>query len=339
VPLRVACDTPAHGPATKEGKTLNGIAFLYPGQGSQKVGMGAELREADPDLYERYLALAEEASGLPIRRLSLEGPIEELTRTDTAQPALFALSLAITESGRGSGLRPEFVAGHSLGEYTAAVVSGALSTEDGMRLVSLRGRLMADAQSERPGAMAAVIGLPSQQLAELCEQASEAASASVTLANLNSPTQIVVSGEEAAVDGLMLLAQEAGATKVVRLQVGAAFHSELMKPVQARMAEAMVDIAWSKPEVPLVSNASGTVVETGEEIHQALVAQIASPVRWVDCVQTLVDRGCTTFVELGPGRVLSGLVRQISAGVDSTPVDSPRAVEEFVQQRSSLSRP
>jgi [acyl-carrier-protein] S-malonyltransferase len=301
--------------------------------------MGAELREADPDLYERYLAQAEEASGLPIRSLSLEGPIEDLTRTDTAQPALFALSLAITEVARGAGLRPEFVAGHSLGEYTAAVASGALSTEDGMPLVSLRGRLMAEAQSERPGAMAAVIGLPSEQLAELCEQASKAASGSVALANLNSPTQIVVSGEEAAVERVMQLAQEGGATKVVRLQVGAAFHSELMKPVQARMAEAMQGVAWSKPEVPLVSNASGTVVETADEVHHALVAQIASPVRWVECVQTLVERGCTTFLELGPGRVLSGLVRQIAPDVECTPVDSPRALEEFAQQKASLIGP
>ncbi len=301
--------------------------------------MGSELREADSDRYERYLNAAEEASGLPIRRLSLEGPIEDLTRTDVAQPALFALSLAITEAARGIGLQAEFVAGHSLGEYTAAVASGALSTEDGMRLVSLRGRLMAETQSERPGAMAAVIGLPSEQLAELCERASEAASASVALANLNSPTQIVVSGEEPAVEGLMQLAQEAGAAKVVRLQVGAAFHSELMKPVQTRMAEAMSDVAWSDPDVPLVSNASGAIVGTAEGVQQALVAQIASPVRWVDCVLTLVDRGCTTFLELGPGRVLSGLVRQIAAGVESTPVDSPLALEEFAQQQSSLSRP
>ena len=318
---------------------MGAIAFLYPGQGSQKVGMGSELREADPDRYERYLGAAEEASGLPIRRLSLEGPIEDLTRTDVAQPALFALSLAITEVAREMNLRPEFVAGHSLGEYTAAVASEALSTEDGMRLVSLRGRLMAETQSDRPGAMAAVIGLPSDQLAELCVQASEAASASVALANLNSPTQIVVSGEESAVEALMQLAQEAGAAKVIRLQVGAAFHSELMKPVQASMAEAMAGVAWSDPAVPLVSNASGSTVETADGVREALVAQIASPVRWVDCVRTLVDRGCSTFLELGPGRVLSGLVRQIAADADSASADSPRALEEFTEGRSSLIRP
>lgn len=314
------------------------IAFLYPGQGSQKVGMGAELRESEPGLYERYLAAADEASALPIRRLSLEGPMEELTKTEVAQPALFALSLAVTEAARGMGFRPNFVAGHSLGEYTAAVASGAVSTDDGMRLVSLRGRLMAQIQSDRPGAMAAVIGLSSDQLAELCARASEAASASVALANLNSPTQIVVSGAEPAVEALMPLAQEAGATKVVRLQVGAAFHSELMKPVQARMAEAMTDVSWCDPEVPLASNASGTIVGTAQEVREALVAQIASPVRWVDCVGALVERGCTTFLELGPGRVLSGLVRQIAAEADAAPADSPRTLEEFARARASFVR-
>src|SRR5438105_597030 len=192
---------------------MSAIAFLYPGQGSQKVGMGAELRASEPRIYERYLDAAEEASELPIRDLSSEGPMEELTRTDVAQPALFALSLALTEVARDKGIQAAYVAGHSLGEYTAAVASGALTPEDGMRLVSLRGRLMAEAQSERPGAMAAVIGLPAEQLAELCKQAS--GDGTVALANLNSPTQIVVSGEESTVEALMALAQEAGAAKVV----------------------------------------------------------------------------------------------------------------------------
>jgi [acyl-carrier-protein] S-malonyltransferase len=314
---------------------VTGIAFLYPGQGSQSVGMGAELRESEPAIYERYLSAAEEASGLPIRERSAEGPMEELTRTDVAQPALFALSLAVTEVARDKGIQPAYVAGHSLGEYTAAVASGSLSVEDGMKLVSLRGKLMAGAQSERPGAMAAVIGLPADQLQELCERASS--DGTVALANLNSPTQIVVSGEESSVETLMKLAEEAAAKKVVRLQVGAAFHSELMRPVQAKMAEAMADVAWSDPEVPLVSNASGTIVRTGDEVHEALIAQIASPVRWVDCVQALVDAGCTTFLELGPGRVLSGLVRQIvGMDADATPVDSPEKLDGFVSSRPEL---
>jgi [acyl-carrier-protein] S-malonyltransferase len=305
------------------------IAFLFPGQGSQRVGMGSELLEAEPALFDRYMNEAAEASGLPIRTLCLEGPMEELTRTEVAQPALFALSLAVLEVAREQGLRADLVAGHSLGEYTAAVASGALGTQEGMHLVSERGRLMASIQSERPGAMAAIIGMPAERVQELCDEASEAGS--VALANLNSPTQVVCSGEDAGVARLVELAQQAGAKRAIRLQVGAAFHSHLMKPVQAKLAESMGTLTWSDPETPLVSNASGGVVSTAEEVRDALVAQIASPVLWSRCVETMVERGCDTFLELGPGRVLSGLVRQIDPNVDARPAVAPDALADLAR--------
>ena len=304
------------------------LAFLFPGQGSQKVGMGADLQESSPELYERFLSAADQISTLPIKQYSLEGPIESLTETNVAQPALFSLSMALFEVAREAGIEPDFVAGHSLGEYTAAAAAGAIAFEDGMRLVSLRGRLMAEAQTERPGTMAAVIGLPIAQLSELCEQAS--AKGTVSPANLNTPAQIVVSGEIGGVERLMELASEAGAEKVVRLQVGAAFHSELMKPTQAKMAEAMQDVEWSAPQVPLASNAGGKLVTTADEVREALVAQIASPVRWVDCVQALDAAGCSAYLEVGSGRVLTGLVRQIlGMETDVAAVDSPAKIETF----------
>jgi [acyl-carrier-protein] S-malonyltransferase len=301
------------------------LAFVYPGQGSQKVGMGADLSESDPELFDRYLSLADEASRLPIRKLCLEGPPEELTRTDVTQPALFAVGMALTELARELGLAADYVAGHSLGEYSAAVASGALGVEEGMRLVSERGRRMAEVQSERPGAMAAILGLDVETLSDVCDRASDAGV--VSLANLNTPTQTVISGEEAGVVRAMELADEAGAAKSIRLQVGGAFHSELMKPVQAALAETMEGLSWSDPQVPLVANHSGQTVTTADDVRAALVAQIATPVRWVDCVQTLAADDVDRAVELGPGRVLGGLIRKIDPQIEPLTADSRQALE------------
>jgi [acyl-carrier-protein] S-malonyltransferase len=309
------------------------VAFVFPGQGSQKVGMGSDVLEARPEVFDRYLNAADEASGLPVRRLCLEGPIEELTATEVAQPALFATSLAVLELAREAGLRADYVAGHSLGEYTAAVASGALPADTGIELVSRRGRLMADIQSERPGAMGAVIGLPTEKVEELCSTASELGS--VAPANFNTPTQIIVSGEEAPVLKVVELAEEAGADKALRLQVGAAFHSELMEPVQRSLGEAMEGIEFSDPEVPLMGNATGEPKTTGDEVREALTAQIASPVLWVRVVESLVENGCDTALELGSGRTLSGLVRQIDPDVETFSADGPKKLGKFAERQSA----
>jgi [acyl-carrier-protein] S-malonyltransferase len=306
------------------------IAFVFPGQGSQKVGMGSALLEAVPEVFERYVGAAEEASGLPLRKLCLEGPIEELTATEAAQPALFSTSLAVLEIARDKGLSASFVAGHSLGEYTAAVASGALAVDDGMRLVALRGRLMADIQASRPGAMAAVIGLAPERVEELCAEAR--AIGPVAPANLNTPTQIVCSGEEAAVLRLLELAEAAGADKAVRLNVGAAFHSTLMAPVQSDMAAAMADVEWRDPSPPMVGNATAAVKRTGAEVREALIAQIASPVLWTSCVQTLLGAGVDTFLELGSGRTLGGLIRAIDREPTTFAADSPARIDAFLAQ-------
>jgi [acyl-carrier-protein] S-malonyltransferase len=290
--------------------------------------MGGELGQADAQLLKESLDAADAITRLNVSRLTAEGPMEDLTRTEVAQPALYAVSLTLAHVARDVGLTPDYVAGHSLGEYTAAAAAAALDPEDGMRLVSTRGRLMAEVQERSPGAMAATGGVPESRLEELIAGAAEGAV--LGLANINSPKQIVVSGATAAVDRLVELVNAEPGGRAMRLPVGAAFHSEYMRPVREALDVALAEMDIADPAVPLVANHSGRPVDDAAGVREALLGQIASPVRFADCVHSLVDAGCTSFLELGPGRVLTGLVRQTAGrDVHAASADSRAALEDF----------
>lgn len=289
---------------------MSKVAFLYPGQGSQRIGMGSDLMETDPELFTRYLLSSDGVADLPVTRYCLEGPLELLSQTQIAQPALFAHSLALTEHAHRLGLYADMVAGHSLGEYTAAVAAGVLSYEDGLYLVSQRGKLMYEIQQEQPGAMAAVVGLAAEDLQDLCTDISREQYVAIT--NKNTRTQFVVSGVEAGVKALMAAASTFQNVRAIRLPVGGAFHSALMAPVQSALTSVMQRLSWYEPQLPLVANVSGAVLTSSAEIRQELTAQITNPVQWVQCVETLLAAGCDTFVEVGASQVLTRLVRSIA---------------------------
>src|SRR2546421_10313570 len=313
------------------------IGFLYPGQGSQKVGMGKELAQSNPALFERYLIQSDQVAGEPVSRFCLEGPPDVLSQTQIAQPALFAYSLALTEYARQLGLFPDMVAGHSLGEYTAAVAAGVISFQEGLSLVCMRGRLMKQLQDERPGAMAAIIGLSKEALDPFCRVISQRDLVLVT--NWNAPEQLGVSGTESGVQRLLNFFKVKKGVTAIRLPGKGAFHSLLVAAVQVAMRELTSDLHWHNPTVPLVANVSGGVLTQGGEIRQELIEQITNPVQWVPCVQRLVAHGCDTLVELGSGQVLTKLVRLIAPKVTAVAIDTPEKLETFVKtQRTAFWR-
>ena len=286
------------------------VAFLFPGQGSQKVGMGKDFVERHPHLRD-FFARADEVLGLPLTRLCFEGPDAELVQTQNTQPAIFVVSMAILDVLRKAGIAAEAAAGHSLGEYGALVSAGVLEMDDALRLVRRRGELMAGVNARTPGAMAAVIRLPGDAVAEACRKAQAEGLGVVEPANYNTPAQTVISGQEAAVVRAMALATEARAEKVVRLQVGAPFHCSLMSALQDEFAATLERYSFRDPRFPVVANVTGDYVRTADAVKDALRRQVAGAVRWTDSINRLAADGFDTFVEVGPGRTLVGLLRQI----------------------------
>jgi [acyl-carrier-protein] S-malonyltransferase len=295
------------------------VAWIFPGQGSQVVGMGRDLYEELPAAR----AIFDEADavlGMSITQLCFEGPEEALTATENAQPALLTVSTALTralESRGGAHLpRPRAVAGHSLGEYSALVAGGALSFATALRLVRRRGELMAAAHE---GSMAAVIGLEAGALDQICREVSAALqgggpglASTVVVANYNAPDQLVISGSTLAVEHAGLMARERGAKRVIPLKVSAAFHSPLMVDAAEGMARALEQVQVAPLQVPLIANVTAAPLSKGDDVQRELVTQVVAPVRWVASVQRMVADGISTFVELGPGKVLTGLVRRIA---------------------------
>ena len=302
------------------------VAFLFPGQGAQTVGMGKDLYDAVP-AAKAIFDEADQALGFPLSQLCFEGPMETLTQTINTQPAILTASVAAYEAARDAlqakGLTPSFTAGHSLGEYSALVAAGSMTFTDAVKLVRERGRLMQSAGDEREGAMAAVMGMPEDQLQAICE------ANGVDMANLNSAEQIVISGSKEGIEAAQKAAEEAGARRVVPLTVSAAFHSSLMDPAVPGMRTALESASISAPTYPVIGNVTAQPLETADEITDELARQIRSSVQWFRTVEYLRDNGVTMFVEIGPGKVLTGLVKRTFAEAEVMNIGTLEELEEL----------
>jgi len=319
---------------------MSKLAFLFPGQASQYCGMGRDLAEHFPE-SKAVFDQADAALGFSITQTCFEGTEEALKLTENTQPAILTVSTAAYRALEKQGIVPDFVAGHSLGEYSALVAAGGLEFSAAVKLVRARGKYMQEAVPPGQGAMAAILGLSPTEVADICKKAAE--NEVVSPANLNSPEQTVISGSAAAVKRAVEIASQSGAKRAVILPVSAPFHCALMMPAQLRLESDLRATQFHALKIPLITNVDAEAISTGDEARDALIRQVTAPVRWLDSVRDMIESGVTVFVEVGPGKVLTGLLRQIDRSVrvfnveDSASLQS--TMEKLAQARAEVREP
>jgi [acyl-carrier-protein] S-malonyltransferase len=306
------------------------IAFLFPGQGSQSVGMGQALADAFPVAHQTFEE-ADDALGFALSKVIFDGPDEDLRLTENTQPAILTVSVAAWRVLREQGVEPALTAGHSLGEWSAHVAAGTLEFVDTVRAVKARGRAMQLAVPAGEGAMAAVLALGANQVVEACREASAEAGKVVAAANFNSPNQTVISGAVVAVEKAAEIAKAKGARRALMLPVSAPFHCSLMQPAQEEVARVLAGLVLKDPQFPVAANVDGKLISTAFEAGDALTRQVTGAVRWVECVQALVGSGADAFVEVGPGKVLCGLLKQIDGTKKYWNVEDPASLQAALE--------
>lgn len=308
--------------------------FLFPGQGSQQIGMGRELASLYPIAKETFDE-ADDALGYKLSQLCFEGPEDQLKLTEITQPAILTVSVAVWRVLQSQGLTPTYVAGHSLGEYSAHVVAGTISFTDAVRIVRNRGKYMQEAVPIGVGAMAAILALPAGQVEQICAESAQ--DEVCQAANINSPDQTVISGNKVAVERAVALAKERGARRALILPVSAPFHCALMQPAQDRLAIDLKALNFHNPEVPVVCNVDAQFVTTADQSRAALIRQVTGTVQWVKSMQALIAQGAENFVEVGPGKVLSGLMKQIDRSRSCINAQDEASLQKTLNHFSSAS--